>query len=92
MRRVNISVLKSHMFVGKISSYGSRQSTSCMPILLEALCDKSCFAREFAWLGKRNATISPVQPKVKPLAAHPGSCVACAARGVALHRDVFNAL
>lgn len=60
----------------------SGTETSCMPILLEALCDKSCFARKFAWLGKRNATISPVQPKVNALAAHPGSCVACAARGV----------
>lgn len=34
-----------------------------MPVLVD-LCDKSCFARKFAWLGKRNATIAPVQPKV----------------------------
>jgi hypothetical protein len=34
-----------------------------MPVLAD-LCDKSCFARKFAWLGKRNATIAPVQPKV----------------------------
>lgn len=35
-----------------------------MPVLAD-LCDKSCFARKFAWLGKRNATIAPVQPKKK---------------------------
>jgi len=37
-----------------------------MPILTD-LCDKSCFARKFAWLGKRDATIAPVQPKVPRL-------------------------
>jgi hypothetical protein len=67
--------LKSHLFVGqerlwaRAKGSSSAQATSCMPILLEALCDKSCFARKFAWLGKRNATISPVQPKVTALEA-----------------------
>lgn len=37
-----------------------------MPLI--DLCDKSCFARSFAWLGKRNAKIAPVQPKVRGFA------------------------
>ena len=33
--------------------------------MLADLCDKECFARKFAWLGKRNAKIAPVAPKKK---------------------------
>jgi hypothetical protein len=33
--------------------------------MLADLCDKECFARKFAWLGKRNAKIAPVAPKVR---------------------------
>jgi hypothetical protein len=45
-----------------------------MPLI--DLCDKSCFARSFAWLGKRNAKIAPVQPKVRGFAGTLGLAVA----------------
>ena len=46
--------------------------------MLADLCDKECFARKFAWLGKRNAKIAPVAPKVRARhARNPLSRFAC---------------
>ena len=54
-----------------------------MPILFQDLCDKSCFARKFAWLGKRNATIAPVQPKVSFVPYLHAVCLSPTQRGSA---------
>ena len=51
--------------------------------MLADLCDKECFARKFAWLGKRNAKIAPVAPKVRARhARNPLSRFACLPRSL----------